>query len=352
MKLSKVTYRVKDKNAKYKKEYNVRAAVANNSENAGGVLYHVPGVDLIDLREQMLDRDRSVRLLYNIFNHIQTGTKPKKWGNDETLSVDENERKAKEQNIKIMNYKWREACSEYIEKSQSTINSVLFYSYEESGYKTKRMNDNEAIIVKMQYENRLSHFTGGKLEDFVAYTLRNSLVVSRYDNQEFDSVNAMVVFINNIGNGNISDKDKKTICKLADLIRNDFSKLNPNVQSSQGANMVRSVRNQNMVVQPQGDKVSFPLVSDEGKNTVTNKNVEKKGLNEFLLNYANLDDEERMEKLRKLRRIIDVYFSSPSHYQKDIFSTFFISSVLNCNTCKSPPFKSSFLIDVLPRDFS
>ena len=196
MKLSKVTYRVKDKNAKYKKEYNVRAAVANNSENAGGVLYHVPGVDLIDLREQMLDRDRSVRLLYNIFNHIQTGTKPKKWGNDETLSVDENERKAKEQNIKIMNYKWREACSEYIEKSQSTINSVLFYSYEESGYKTKRMNDNEAIIVKMQYENRLSHFTGGKLEDFVAYTLRNSLVVSRYDNQEFDSVNAMVVFIN------------------------------------------------------------------------------------------------------------------------------------------------------------
>lgn len=318
MKLSKVTYRVKDKNAKYKKEYNVRAAVANNSENAGGVLYHVPGVDLIDLKEQMLDRDRSVRLLYNIFNQIQTGTKPKEWGNDETLSVDENERKAKEQNIKIMNYKWREACSEYIEKSQSTINSVLFYSYEESGYKTKRMNDNEAIIVKMQYENRLSHFTGGKLEDFVAYTLRNSLVVSRYDNQEFDSVNAMVVFINNIGNGNISDKDKKTICKLADLIRSDFSKLNPNVQSSQGANMVRSVRNQNMVVQPQGDKVSFPLVSDEGKNTVTNKNVEKKGLNEFLLNYANLDDEERMENLRKLRRIIDVYFSSPSHYQKDM----------------------------------
>lgn len=35
MKLSKVTYRVKDKNAKYKKEYNVRAAVANNSETQG-----------------------------------------------------------------------------------------------------------------------------------------------------------------------------------------------------------------------------------------------------------------------------------------------------------------------------
>ena len=63
--------------------------------------------------------------------------------------------------------------------------------------------------------------------------------------------------------------------------------------------------------------MSFPLVSDEGKNTVTIKNVEKKGLNEFLLNYANLDDEERMEKLRKLRRIIDVYSSPPSHKQKD-----------------------------------
>ena len=46
--------------------------------------------------------------------------------------------------------------------------------------------------------------------------------------------------------------------------------------------------------------------------------MEKEGLNEFLLNYANLDDEKRAEILRKLRRILDVYFSAPNHYEKDM----------------------------------
>lgn len=128
----------------------------------------------------------------------------------------------------------------------------------------------------------------------------------------------MVVFLECIGKSNISDHEKEIVYKLLELIRKDFSKLDPNVKDSQGANIVRSVRNQNMIVQPQGDRFLFPQVSDKEKKTVTNKNVEKEGLNEFLLNYANLDDEKRAEILRKLRRILDVYFSAPNHYEKDM----------------------------------
>lgn len=303
---------------KLSKEKHIRSAVANEEQNIGGVLYHVLGTDTIGLKDQMLIRDRDVKQLYNVFNQIQVGDKPKKWKNDEKLSPEENERRAQQKNIKMKNYKWREACSKYVESSQRTINDVLFYSYMEADKKIRNMRKNEDILIKMQEVTKLPKFSGGKLEDFVAYTLRKSLVVSKNSTQEFDSVAAMVVFLECIGKSNISDHEKEIVCKLLELIRKDFSKLDPNVEGSQGANIVRSVRNQNMIVQPQGDRFSFPQVSDKEKKTVTNKNVEKEGLNEFLLNYANLDDEKRAEILRKLRRILDVYFSAPNHYEKDM----------------------------------
>lgn len=303
---------------KLSKEKHIRSAVANEEQNIGGVLYHVPGTDTIDLKDQMLIRDRDVKQLYKVFNQIQVGNKPKKWKKDEKLSPEENERRAQQKNIKMKNYKWREACSEYVESSQRTINDVLFYSYMEADKKIRNMRKNEDILKKMQEVTKLPKFSGGKLEDFVAYTLRKSLVVSKNSTQEFDSVAAMVVFLECIGKSNISDHEKEIVYKLLELIRKDFSKLDPNVKDSQGANIVRSVRNQNMIVQPQGDRFLFPQVSDKEKKTVTNKNVEKEGLNEFLLNYANLDDEKRAEILRKLRRILDVYFSAPNHYEKDM----------------------------------
>lgn len=303
---------------KLSKEKHIRSAVANEEQNIGGVLYHVPGTDTIDLKDQMLIRDRDVKQLYKVFNQIPVGNKPKKWKKDEKLSPEENERRAQQKNIKMKNYKWREACSEYVESSQRTINDVLFYSYLEADKKIRNMRKNEDILKKMQEVTKLPKFSGGKLEDFVAYTLRKSLVVSKNSTQEFDSVAAMVVFLECIGKSNISDHEKEIVYKLLELIRKDFSKLDPNVKDSQGANIVRSVRNQNMIVQPQGDRFLFPQVSDKEKKTVTNKNVEKEGLNEFLLNYANLDDEKRAEILRKLRRILDVYFSAPNHYEKDM----------------------------------
>lgn len=217
---------------KLSKEKYTRSAVANEKQNIGGVLYHAHGTDTIDLQDQMLRRDREVKKLYNVFNQIQVGIKPKKWNNDEKLSPEENERRAQQKNIKIKNYKWRESCSEYVKSSQKTINYVLFYSYGKAENKLRYMRKTKDILKKMQEAEKLSKFSGGKLEDFVAYTLRKSLVVSKYDTQEFDSVAAMVVFLECIGKNNISDHEREIVCKLLELIRKDFSKLDPNVKGS------------------------------------------------------------------------------------------------------------------------
>lgn len=250
---------------KLSKEKQIRSAVANKEKNTEGVLYRFPGDDIGGVQAQMLVRDRDVKQLYNVFNQIQLGNKPKEWMNDEKLSPEENERRAQQKNIKMKNYKWRKACSKYVESSQRAINDILFYSYKEADKKIRNMSKNEDILIKMQNAEKLSKFSSGKLEDFVAYTLRKSLVVSKYGNQEFDSIAAMVVFLECIGKSNISDHEKEIVYKLLDLIRKDFSKLDPSIQDSQGANIVRSIRNQNMIVQPQGDRFSFPQVSDEEK---------------------------------------------------------------------------------------
>lgn len=158
-----------------------RSAVANEEQNIGGILYRFPGKSIDGVKDQMLRRDKEVKKLYNVFNQIQVGTKPKKWNNDEKLSPEENERRAQQKNIKMKNYKWREACSKYVESSQRIINDVIFYSYRKAKNKLRYMRKNEDILKKMQEAEKLSKFSGGKLEDFVAYTLRKSLVVSKYD---------------------------------------------------------------------------------------------------------------------------------------------------------------------------
>lgn len=322
---------------KLSKENHIKSAVAISGKegNIAGTLYKIPGEGTVDLKKQMLERDKAVKRLYNIFNQIQLGTQPKEWKENRNLSAEENTRRMHQQAVKIQNYKMKKACSKYVNSIRKTINGLLFYdkiikTTQQNKVKSDRlkmMRKNEDIISKMRNENILQQFKvegengkfeKGKLEDFVTLALRSSLIVSRYKGKDFNSVAAVVVFLDNIGNNNISHEDERTINILLNLIREDFTKLNPNKDNTQGARLIRSVTNQNMLVQPQNDRFSFPSVSDSGKSKVSNKNVEKSGLDNFLLDYANLNKEEREEKLRKLRRIIDVYFSAPITYQKDM----------------------------------
>ncbi len=322
---------------KLSKENHIRSAVVISGKegNIAGTLYKIPGEGTVDLKKRMLERDKAVKSLYNIFNQIQLGNEPKEWKENRNLSTEENTRRMHQKKVKIQNYKMKKACSRYVNTISRTINELLFF------YKTtkttqnnkvkydklKMMHKNEDIISKMKNENILQQFKvegkngkleKGKLEDFVTLALRSSLVVSRYKGKDFDSVAAVAVFLENIGNNNISHEDERTINILLDLIREDFTKLNPNIDNTMGARLIRSVTNQNMLVQPQNDRFSFPCVHDSGKSKVSNKNVEKSGLDNFLLDYANLDKDIRENYLRKLRRIIDIYFSAPITYQKDM----------------------------------
>ncbi len=297
---------------KVSKENHIRAAVAEKGNATGGILYHVPGGKTIDLQKQLCDRDRAVRCLYNIFNQIQVGNAPKPWKNNDNLSAEENLRRKQQQEIKINNYNWKKVCSEYVNDSRGAINRILFYR-SESGTQIRK---NEAIISKMQQEKALHKFEGGELKDFVMFSLRRSLVVSKYNGHEFDSSEAVLTLLKNIGNKSISNDDRESIIELANLIRDDFTKLNPTIRNSEGAKIVRSVRNQNMVVQPKDGSIALSRVSNKGKKTTT-KATEKAGLDSFLRNYPQIKKADRDKWLTKLRNIVELYFAAPKNEDKD-----------------------------------
>ena len=250
---------------KLSKENHIRSAVVISGKegNIAGTLYKIPGEGTVDLKKWMLERDKAVKSLYNIFNQIQLGNEPKEWKENRNLSTEENTRRMHQKKVKIQNYKMKKACSRYVNTISRTINELLFF------YKTtkttqnnkvkydklKMMHKNEDIISKMKNENILQQFKvegkngkleKGKLEDFVTLALRSSLVVSRYKGKDFDSVAAVAVFLENIGNNNISHEDERTINILLDLIREDFTKLNPNIDNTMGARLIRSVTNRNL----------------------------------------------------------------------------------------------------------
>ena len=78
---------------------------------------------------------------------------------------------------------------------------------------------------------------------------------------------------------------------------------------SKNDKIVRSLTNQNMIVQPEkgSDEISLPIPAQTGKRT-SHKRTEKEAFNVFMKMYASLDEHERLDILCKLRRIVDLYF--------------------------------------------
>ena len=258
---------------KISKVNHTRAAVAKrNNAEVGGILYTVPGSQVLDLKKRLQKRSENIQRLYRVFNQKQNGSAPAS--------------------------KWN-----------GVIKKLLF------GRDQYILHDNDMLLTHISKYQNTELPSKENLEDLVMMSLRKSLVIHKED---FDSRKAMVVFLKNIGNPDISQEDKKTICAVLDLIRADYEKLNISSTDSQGAKIVRSVQNQNMVIQPVSGRLSVPPVSDKGKKQQTKekKNKEKNGLDEFLLDYAQLEEEERTENLRKLRRIVEVYFHAVPEYEK------------------------------------
>lgn len=107
----------------------------------------------------------------------------------------------------------------------------------------------------------------------------------------------------------------KEVIKKADKLKKvdrDQSSLEDDVKRYR-----KSIENQNMIIQPidlslnDESLVLLPSIirqTNDAKTDETRNSKEKEGLRIFLLEYANLNEKSRDEMLRKLRRLLDLYF--------------------------------------------
>lgn len=292
-------------------ESHKRTAVAIKEDSVGGVVY-IPGSSGIDLSDNLKKRSKDTKILYNVFNQVQAGTAPSEYEWKDYLSEAENKKREAQKMIQKANYELRRECGDYAKKANFAVNRIIFSK------KPKEILSDDQIISNMK-KQKLSQFKG-RMEDFVLIALRKSLVVSTYNQEVFDSRKAATVFLKNIGKKNISADDERQIKQLMALIREDYDKWNPDKDSSDkkessGTKVIRSIEHQNMVIQPEKNKLSLSKISNVGKKTKT-KQKEKAGLDAFLKEYAQIDENSRMEYLKKLRRLLDTYFAAPSSYIK------------------------------------
>ncbi len=296
---------------KISKEGHKRAAVIVKTSSTGGVLYKVPGSEKIDLRNELKKRNKNVKILYNIFNQVQTGKEPSEYKRIEGLSDRENKERKERKDTQRKNYFLRKDCAKYVGYANRAVKGIVFSNHQMLDEQTVLNN-----LRKMRKEDLRPFSQKFSLSDFVLVALRRSLVVDQFKGEPFDSRAAVVVFLNNIGNKSIPAQDEKKIKTLIALIREDYSKWDPNREDSNGVKAIRSIQNQNMVIQPKRDRLALSEISNQDKKTKT-KSVEKSGLDAFLQEYAQLDESKRMESLRSLRRLVDTYFGAPASFVKN-----------------------------------
>lgn len=78
-------------------------------------------------------------------------------------------------------------------------------------------------------------------------------------------------------------------------------------KSKQKQLVVKSIKNQNMLVQPKRDGGRVVMALSEKRKSM-GRQEEKEEFARFLRQYANLDEQSRMNSLQSLRRILDLYF--------------------------------------------
>ncbi len=118
-------------------------------------------------------------------------------------------------------------------------------------------------------------------------------------------------FIKCIGKKDIAENEKELITQFIEKLRDEYDN-NAYSTKCNGTRILNSIECQNTVVQLNNNVVSLPLAD----NNRLKKN-EKDGLNKFLLEYAVLAEDDRMEMLRKLRRLLDLYFAVPDEYDNE-----------------------------------
>lgn len=262
---------------KISKVDHTKSAVAKNKGEIQGILYQDPRLKeelKEDLQERFSNLNHNAQRLYKILNQVQVGEKPKK------------------DNLENYNQRCR---YEGIVNGKDGLNSELwhlFFIRQDNGLAVK---DSEAVLEYLPFWNlqvKGEEVSNDDLDGILTLYLRKSLRKGEA---------GLRTLLRNSGNTDISQEDQEKISEFVTILKEDFTKLD------YGKRIRKSIENQNMIVQPvkKGDKdlLSLPAKQDSQSGR------EKKAFSDFLTQYADLDLEKRKDLLRRLRRLVDLYFN-------------------------------------------
>ena len=273
---------------KISKVNHTRSAVGKTDNGSiSGMLYKFPGKDApLKIDKQFEQLNRTAKRLYNVFNPIMEGTKPQPPKNKD-------EQRQKNYKIKLNNYNTRERYAGLVSKINKELNSILFYVDKTKNRPEREIREKDFVLnalTKSKFKCKPEEIDG-----LIALALRKSL--EPYS----EGVRAL---LSNLGSEEIRKADADLINILIEGIKEDFNK------DADKISIIQSIVNQNMLIQPAEEEGldGLSLSFAANKREKSRKAREKSGLEAFLSGYADLHEDVREDYLRRLRRLIDLYF--------------------------------------------
>lgn len=307
------------------KENGSGVLLPSNRNDEGNYVY-LPDEETKNEHFQKLDR--SAKILYNLFSPIQAATpptepiKPEEAEDEYEQKLNSYNYKLDNYNTKLNNYELRKTYEVFVTRVNKLAKDIIKYDKltvcDNNG--EKDIKDFDSILSRLSNKGK-SLDRHINLGGFVVLVLRDSLC---------KNMEGAKCFLRNIGKMDISDDDKKLIKEFLVAVYYDYhgrsevhqlgtDGIMRSVIRDYNALTIKSIVNQGLVIKIVGEKF---VISQSGTYDQTNqekrsrKCIEKEALQKYLVNYASLDKGKRLDMLRRLRRLIDLYFSTPEDWKK------------------------------------
>lgn len=264
-----------------------------SSDDATGVLYRDPTKynNTRSLEEHVRAQIRSAQRLYNVFNPVKeiSGYKRGSVKNQNNTLSKEQIEKIRWQNEKLKKEKTELNQIKDITKTLNRSFKEYIDGYTRNGGSGKRMYEllQSRRLGSKKYERSI-------LDRCITQYLRKSLYLSSWS--EFKVV--LYAINDNQKWNELGDEQKKQIERVHDILLRDYK------SEKRENNIVKSIKNQNMLIQPEEGKL-VPAVINSDKQRKIDK---KEALTRFLSEYAVLDEQDRKNMRIKMRRIVRLYF--------------------------------------------